>query len=442
MKGFFIVQVIIMAIVTTINAAAAQEAQILREQSLLNSAEIIEVEEDSMAMPLEIQLEGQDMIAEWDNDSGDIQSKDKTVKIPAESLNISVWLNGVNISDMLTGQERNSIACQPDSVITIKADQLIAGLYIKWHDYTSPYEVVTNLGDLVQCGTNGFLHEYVSIPRTTNELTLVLHEKTELNDIFAFTEGVLPDWVQVWEPPCKEADLLVIPTHADDEYIFFGGVIPTYVNRGYKVQVVYMVTHYVWERHRLHEQLDGLWEAGVRNYPVIGSVSDDIATRDIGAARMFYDGVFEPFQVEQIRRFKPKVIVGHDENGEYGHGAHQLNAEALKQAVLDANDEAKFTESAEKYGVWNTPKLYLHLYGSKEDRTVIGYEAPLANFNNRSALEVAEDAFAWHYSQQEWEFGVYSYDSIYDSHSFGLYRSTVGPDIYKNDLFENIDVDW
>ena len=39
-----------------------------------------------------------------------------------------------------------------------------------------------------------------------------------------------------------------------------------------------------------------------------------------------------------LRRFKPLVAVGHDREGEYGHGAHQLNALSLEQAVVRAAD--------------------------------------------------------------------------------------------------------
>ena len=35
------------------------------------------------------------------------------------------------------------------------------------------------------------------------------------------------------------------------------------------------------------------------------------------------------FQVNAIRKYKPYVVVGHDENGEYSHGQHILNSKSL-----------------------------------------------------------------------------------------------------------------
>ena len=61
-------------------------------------------------------------------------------------------------------------------------------------------------------------------PVTRAELTLP--EGSRCCDVYAFGAGELPDWVQQWQPPLADADLLVLPTHADDEHLFFGGTMP------------------------------------------------------------------------------------------------------------------------------------------------------------------------------------------------------------------------
>lgn len=360
---------------------------------------------------------------------------------PAEQAVLTVKINGQDVTAQMDGNNRTVIKIPASAAVTVTADRPVAGLYIRWQDYPQPYELRTEGGDVLQCGVNAFLHEYVALPSPSAEMTIYPPAAAELNIVYGFTPGYLPEWVQLWQPPCERADILVVPTHADDEFIFFGGVIPTYVAKGYRVQVAYMVHHHTWERHRLHEQLDGLWEAGVTNYPMIGPKSDDIATGDLSIAHWYYDAIFEPFQVELIRRFRPLVIVDHAENGEYGHGAHQLNTMMMKSAVLSAADPAKYPDTAEKYGVWDTPKLYLHVYGPEDEQTVLDFETPLEQFGGRDAYQVAVDAFAWHLSQQQWEeFGIFTFGSEYDTHRFGLYRSTVGPDEAKNDLFEHIDM--
>ena len=123
------------------------------------------------------------------------------------------------------------------------------------------------------------------------------------------------------------------------------------------------------------------------------------------------------------------------------HGAHALNAHTLLEAVPAAADPSQYAASAQRYGVWDVPKLYLHLYG--EDPTMLNYETPLEAFGGQTAMEVALAAYAEHLSQQVWTFTVYDYDSPVDSHRFGLARSLVGADEAKDDLMEHIDPgDW
>ena len=201
-----------------------------------------------------------------------------------------------------------------------------------------------------------------------------------------------------------------------------------------------MTSHYFGsERHRCHEKLNGLWVAGVTHYPVTNPQRDYLFNTYGEAAGYYGHESFVAFQVRQIRRFKPLVIVEHDEDGEYGHYVHMFNAYSMEKAVSLAADPDYDPESAELYGVWDTPKTYLHLYGDKEERTVLNYETPLEAFGGLTAYEVAQRALLEHHSQLIWDFEVYSFDSRYDSHSFGLYRSLVGPDEEKNDLMEHID---
>jgi LmbE family N-acetylglucosaminyl deacetylase len=258
--------------------------------------------------------------------------------------------------------------------------------------------------------------------------------KFKINEIFVFSEGELPEWVQRWEPTHEKADMLLLVAHPDDELIFFGGTIPTYaVERGMNVVVAYMTYSNTTRRSEL---LNGLWSMGVRNYPVIGPYkdawADTLAEAEAGISR--YDAA--AYLTEQIRRFKPSVVIGHDLMGEYGHGQHVLCAVSLTDAIVAAADASIFPDSAAKYGAWNTPKMYLHLYGKNE--IIMNWDVPLASFGGKTGMEVAREAFALHVSQQGF-FYVYGEGDDWDSRRFGLYRSTVGPDVIGGDVFEHID---
>ncbi|MBP5781513.1 MAG: hypothetical protein J6X34_09825, partial [Clostridia bacterium] len=129
--------------------------------------------------------------------------------------------------------------------------------------------------------------------------------------------------------------------------------------------------------------------------------------------------------------------VGHDFEGEYGHGAHRVNGTTLQISVPDAADPSKFPESFEKYGAWDTPKFYSHLYNRDNGVIIEWGDMPLSAFGGKTALEMAKEGYKLHESQQYTRFRVMT-DGYGDCRQFGLYRTTVGEDVKKNDLLEHI----
>ena len=312
-------------------------------------------------------------------------------------------------------------------------ERKIGSLYLEWSHVPDAWSFTAD-GVAVTVEKDGFLHQYVTLPAPASEI--VMDIDSALCNVYAFEQGSnIPDWVQIWQPTLEHCDLLLLPTHADDEHVFFGGMMPYYAaEKGYKVQVVYLANHWA-QVQRPHELLNGLWHAGIRNYPVIGPFADrwtdTVAEAEETMSR--YDAA--AFLTEQLRRFRPSVVIGHDLAGEYGHAQHIINARALTDAVVAAADSGIFPESAQIYGVWDTPKLYLHLY--ENNPIVMNWDVPLQSFGGKTAMEVAREAFALHKSQQGF-FYVYGEGDDWDSRKFGLYRSTVGADTVGGDVFENV----
>ena len=204
---------------------------------------------------------------------------------------------------------------------------------------------------------------------------------------------------------------------------------------------------------RMREILDGLWTAGVTAYPVFGTYPDFyrwgmenayIAFEQQGYSREDMIG----FVVENIRRFKPKVVIGHDFAGEYSHGQHAVYADVLAEAVQISMDDGSYPESAANYGTWDVPKAYFHLY--EENSIVMDWDIPLEAFDGLTAWQVSSrHALQKHVSQLEaleeddvtWYFGNNPTAASVGRFSpcrFGLYRTTVGMDAEKNDFFENL----
>ena len=365
----------------------------------------------------------------------------------ALALTISAPRNAAGI--ITDGSYLSDWLFSPGATITLQAEDEICSLYIIFGTYPGEW-TLTSGGKEQLCGQNGFLHEYVLLdtPSDTVEITIPQH-KVAIAEISAYSAGRPGADVQVWQPSDECADILIFSTHADDELVYMGGMIPYYAAvRGLRVQVVYMTTNYAPNnrnsyyrnyRFRPHEALNGLWAVGDRVYPVTNTAQDEYCYTLEGAQRRYGKDAFAAFQTDMIRRFKPLVVVTQAENGEYGHGAHILTVLSVERAVEAAADPEQFPASAEKYGVWDTPKTYLHNYGGDETMTILDYEETSEALGALTPFEAAQAAFALHITQQQWD-DVYvcGFGDPDDSHRFGLYRSLVGPDLAGNDLMENV----
>ena len=363
----------------------------------------------------------------------------------AEQLPLTTDMNAVAESHLLDDNYYSDYTFPAGTVITLTAEQEIDSLYIIFGSYPGEWTLRT-VGGEQRCGQDGFLHEHVKLDEPSKEVQICLGDEDVLiRDLFAFSDGYLPAFVQTWQNLEGGADILVFSTHYDDELLFLGGLIPYYsAVRGLRVQVVYMTSNYLSGfadyRFRPHEALNGLWVCGDHFYPVTNEVRDYECPSYWTAVYYYGTEQFVEFQTEMIRRFKPLVVVTQAEDGEYGHGAHILTALSVERAVEAAADPESFPESASIYGVWDTPKTYLHYYdGDPHEITWLSYEGRSAALGWKTPFEVAQEAYRQHVTQQRWVgFYVYDYGHPYDSHRFGLYHTLVGPDEAHDDLMEHV----
>lgn len=367
---------------------------------------------------------------------------------------------GVDAVNLLTDSDEVTPAnAQPNASITLSRDDGIGFVYIIFDKIPGEWTLSRSDGSgAVSCGVNNFLHEYVPVSELldgkANEIVLSFPNGASIAEIYVFSPGEVPEWVQRWEVPYENgADLLMFSSHSDDEQLFFAGVLPYYAGeRELRVQVVYIVSHF--DTHeRPHEQLNGLWTVGVRAYPIISDFPDLYSESRDGALEAFasYGIEYEDFVeyvTENIRRFKPLVVVSHDLNGEYGHGTHILCSSVICDAADGANDPSFFADSAVLYGTWKPEKIYFHLYS--EAQITLDLDSPLEKFGGKSAFRVTQDGFACHTSQHwtwfnRWIYGTADFpitraDQIdtYSPMYYGLYFTSVGSDTLGGDFFENV----
>ena len=326
----------------------------------------------------------------------------------------------------------------PYPIMTVYCNEPVDRVYIIWDTVPGEYTLAADEAEYC-CGRYGFLHEYIALEHPAQKIDLTAFDETvgstmKIKELHTFAVGEeLPEWVQIWEPPCEKADLLLFSTHADDELLFFGGTLPYYAGESvYQVQVVYLTNHWRKQPHRGHELLNGLWTCGVKNYPVIGPF-EDIYSLSLEHAKGLYDlDEVKRFQVEMLRRFRPDVLLTQDVNGEYGHGVHMLNTNMMMESVELAADESYQPEAGE---IWDTPKWYIHAW--PENVIEMEWDEPLSNFGGKTAFDVANEAYQCHASQVKYN-DMTREKSAVGCTQFGLYRSKVGEDVQKNDFFENI----
>ena len=358
--------------------------------------------------------------------------------------NCNITVNNNVYDDISDGKYTTYEDFKKNDVIKIKCEEEVNYIYIYYNKKASKGKL-----NNIEIGNNGFLHELIKLNDKEKAISIKYEEDYSIADIYIFNTAELPEWVEDWQVLDK-ADLMLFSTHGDDEHLFFAGLMPTYIDKGKKIQVVYFTNHYN-NTNRYHEQLEGLWTIGIKYYPVFSTFPDEHSLSGDEALELFKKNGFTAedalkYEVEQIRRYKPLVVVGHDEKGEYGHGQHILNTNILKEAIIKANDSSFADESIKKYGLWNISKLYLHLY--HENQLILNYDLPLKTYDNKTAYEMSKLGFAKHKSQQftwftAWlngennEYQLATEIEEYNPAYYGLYYSSVGEDLHHNDMFEN-----
>ena len=333
----------------------------------------------------------------------------------------------------------------PCVTMTAPEDTLIGGVYVCFGALPEAWEVqVSEDGKTWTTAAPGpaYLHAWVPLPEPSRYVRVIVTTESRyvlyINEIFALGVGDKPDWVQDWQPTLEKADIMFISTHADDELIFFGGAIPTYAAEMKRDVIVAYFTHS--NGTRTSELLNGLWHVGVRNYPVLGTVMD---TKANGMADAYKKAggkeKINGWFVQLYRQYRPEAVVTHDIDGEYGHTQHRIVAQAAIDAVELAADANSYPESAQTWGTWELPKLYLHLW--PERQIVMDWEIPLESMGGATGMALADEAFEIHHvTQSSTSLGVRTTGLTYDNRVFGLVHTTVGEDVAKNDFLENIDL--
>jgi len=279
-----------------------------------------------------------------------------------------------------------------------------------------------------------YINHAVFVEEGTRTVTVVPEEQINLCSLYAYGEGVIPDY-HPWAPTPEKLDYLIVAMHPDDDVLFMGAILPLYtVEQGREGTIFYAATR---ERVRKDEAENGAWIMGLRKAPILGTFPD--------IPPSYYEKYKNTFPKKEVvdclvalfRQYRPEVVFSHDLEGEYGHWQHILLAHAVREAVPLAADPAYEPVSAEQYGSWQVKKLYLHLY--PENPIELPATKAIAAYGGLTPVEIAAAAFQCHHSQLPSRHAVTN-EGVYSLSSFGLAYTAVGADTPGvNDPFEHID---
>lgn len=306
----------------------------------------------------------------------------------------------------------------------------MGGIYLQLYDTAVKADVQVLVKDhwTTVARLGRYMSEWIPLPAGVSTLRISneTQELMRIAEITVYGEGEKPASVPVWTENAR-ADLLLLVAHPDDELLWFGGFLPTYgCEMGYSVQVVYLTMP---TGQRKLELLDGLWTCGISAYPVtLGFRDVRRMTLDHQYAILGKDLVYQAVS-RVINRFKPSVILTHDINGEYGHGAHRVCADTMIDYVYNLK------VYGQSLSMWEPKKVYIHLY--PYNRIWVRWDTSLTSFGGKTGIQAATEALACHKSQTA---KGWSMDKAaeYDNEMFGLYYTTVGPDILRTGFMEHV----
>jgi len=312
-------------------------------------------------------------------------------------------------------------------------------IVIEWRDEPTGYvfsqydanrELITSVSHEIVFGGKTQVFEIDADARYV-QLNLT-RRRQGISEIYVYSAGELPAEIARWEAPHSRTDIMLVCAYPGDEFVTFGGLVPHYaIDRGNKVQIVYMTD---MGDNREVENRAVLWALGMTNYPVYLELSGaDVGSVESCLSKWGGKNALIGAMVATIRMCKPEVIVSHDIDSP--DPRRKLTAMLMQYAIDAAADPDQYPESASTYGVWHVKKLYL-LNG---DEQVIDFDwsIPSQGLNGMSPIESASVAFS-EYVSLRGKYSIAEVNGDVDTSVYGLEYSMLGDDERHDCFFENV----
>ncbi len=282
---------------------------------------------------------------------------------------------------------------------------------------------------------SGLWNLYYELPEGLLGIKVYTYDRSNgVNKLRVYERGKVSPVVQQWAETPDRIDLMLFCAHMNDETLYFSGTLAKLSAEGKNVMVVYMTTD---TRRKHAEALDCIWTAGCKVHPIFLNFMDYKVDSYSKAEWLWGKDETIHAIMSVLRKYKPLVVMTHDTEGEYGHNQHKMTSRYTIRCVEACANAKVDPESAKAYGVWEVPKLYVHLYDESK-RLELNFNRGMEELHGFSPMQVAFISFDKHQSQIK-RYSLKGDGVTYDCTWFSLYRSTVGDDVNKDSFFENLE---
>lgn len=271
------------------------------------------------------------------------------------------------------------------------------GLYLQWYTFPGVYA-------LEWCDANGAtllteqpepfaLNEYRTAPDGCFGARLAFSDRAALCGVRAYGEGTLPESVQDWQRPAEEPAALLVCGYPGDELLFFGALVPRWINDGVPFSIAYMSAY---SRERQEECLRALWSLGYRQYPIWLGIETS-RSREVNYLMQNWNyrnsvGVLS----ELLEKYRPQTVVSFAPEGEPDYlfayvdetKADRIHGEA--QTALTGMLVRDALAAAKKRGY---EPLQYAVKGLGEGTEQRGLNDPLGLYDEKTGAEAAQAAY-------------------------------------------------
>ena len=237
-----------------------------------------------------------------------------------EALTVADEKHGAYASRLTDGMYNTRVSYADGEKVSVSCGTEIGCAFIAWQSMPSKVSIAwtDKEGKTIanEEWTPARLDDYIDVSQPgVCGYTLTFQKACSVSELGAYTAGELSDDLPRFEAPLKKPAVMLITGYPGDELACFGGLLPSLINMGVPVQVVYINPY---NRNRQEECLRTLWKLGMRNEPIF---LDTAGIRSLDStvlkSTLEKNGEVSKKLLNVLESCCPSVIVTHGKNRQF-----------------------------------------------------------------------------------------------------------------------------